>query len=49
MLWSVLAVSAKDIMYFLLMFVILMLGFGLMGEQVGPPLALPLDLALTSP
>ena len=34
MLWAVLLKAGKDMMYFLLMFFILLLGFGLMGEQM---------------
>ena len=34
MLWAVLLKAGKDMMYFLLMFLILILGFGLMGEQM---------------
>jgi len=34
MLWSVLTKSGVDVMYFVLMFFILLLGFGLMGEQM---------------
>ena len=34
MLWAVLLKAGKNMMYFLLMFLILILGFGLMGEQM---------------
>ena len=34
MLWAVLVKAGKNMTYFLLMFLILILGFGLMGEQM---------------